>query len=97
MSISLASKLSYYESQYLTVWRKSPENKDAVGIIYKTYHVTNFIEDDVIASIGLLHNFESRLPVFPKSAMSYFNVKDVCYTVEKNFDLSQSIDINNFL
>lgn len=97
LSISLASKLSYFESQYLNVWRKAPENKDKVNMIYKIHHITNFIDDESISSIEMTHNFESRFPIFPKSSITYFNVKDLNYNFEKNFDLSQSIELSNQL
>jgi hypothetical protein len=97
LSVSLATKLSYFESQYLNVWRKPPENKNIVGIIYKTYHISNFVEEDSILSVGIIHNFESRFPIFPKTAITYFNVKDINYNFEKNYELSNSLELLNQL
>ena len=93
--MSLASKLSYFESQYLNVWRRPPENKEVMQIIYKTYHMSGFVEDESIGVVGMMHNFEGRFPIFPKTAITYFKIKDVNYSIEKCLDLSQCGELLN--
>lgn len=68
-----------------------------VEIIYKTNHVNNFIDDNAIASIGVINVFESKFPIFPKTSISYFNIKYLNYNIQKLFDLSQNAPLMNLL
>lgn len=73
----LEAKYLYYENEVFPIWRKTPEFSEQAGSLYKSVSMTNYLEESMINIKGQIDMFAQLFPIVPKSAILYFNVKDV--------------------